>query len=319
MNISCRRQLRLKRSDPDDTSSLHNRHRPISQAIQNLSSPQRVHMPGASAFLDNIDPATVAETPKTVKLWLPSQLPSNTRDKSCVKGLPRLEFRLRLAQAHDALDLIRHFRSVYQVLLMKNKVHISTSQGTMTKAKSIFSRFLFKIDRAAARYRDARVALLRLDPDERFAKWQGKLKELRREDVRGPSREVDEKSESRQQLSWIWKTASQQPDAGINDPEVQDVMRVEWCKAVARTERFEEEIKLIVEEMRWTLLFFKWTVDNWEGLGEARASEPGLDQGTVLGITAYAARQAALYWCHDFHLFTHFLLKFEAPKHSFKS
>ena len=163
-------------------------------------------MPGASALLDETDPIAVTEAPETVKLWLPSQLPPGTREKPCVEGLPHLEFRLRLAQAHDSLDLIRRLRGVYQVLLTKNQVHISTSQGTMTKTKTLFSNFLLKIDEAAAHYRDARVALLRLDPDESFSQWKDDLRELRREDIRGPSREESESS--RQQTSWIWQTAS---------------------------------------------------------------------------------------------------------------
>ena len=45
-------------------------------------------MPGASHFLDAIDPVTVTKTPETVKLWLPSQLPTASRDQSCAEGLP---------------------------------------------------------------------------------------------------------------------------------------------------------------------------------------------------------------------------------------
>ena len=251
-------------------------------------------MLGASAFFNSVDATAVSEAPEEVKIWLPSHLPSGCRNSSCIEDLPYLEFRFRLAQAYDALDLIRHLRGVYQVLLMKNQVHLSTSQGTMTKAKALFTNFTLKIDQAAARYRDARTALLRLDPNERSARWKEDLKELRRGDIRGPSREDGEKSESRQQLSWIWQTSSFDREAGINDPELREVMRVEWCKAVAQAKRFEEEVELIVEEMRRTLLFFKWTVSHWEERGEARVGEP-TDGDTAAGIKAYAVRQAALY------------------------
>ena len=63
-------------------------------------------MPGASALLDKINPTVVTKAPETVKLWLPSQLPPESRDNSCVEGLPYLEFCLWLAQAYDSLDLI---------------------------------------------------------------------------------------------------------------------------------------------------------------------------------------------------------------------
>jgi len=250
-------------------------------------------MPGASALLDEVDPTVITEAPETVKLWLPSQLPLSVREKFCVQGLPQIEFRLRLAQAYDSLDLIRRLCGVYQVLLAKNQIHISSSQGTMTRTKTLFSNFSLKIDKAAACYRDARAALLRLDPDERFSRWKNDLRELRREDIRGPSREKNEKS--RQETSWIWQTASLRDNTGVNDPDLQAIMRAEWCKATARAERFREEVELVVKEMRRTLVFFEWTADNWERLGKARAGEPNMDEDTAAGLEAYAARKSALY------------------------
>ena len=86
-------------------------------------------MPGVSGFLDDIDPTAVTEVPEAVKLWFLSQLPPTSRDSSCIDSLPHLEFRLRLAQAHDALDLIRCLCGVYQALLVKVQVHVSNSQG----------------------------------------------------------------------------------------------------------------------------------------------------------------------------------------------
>lgn len=168
----------------------------------------------------------------------------------------------------------------------------------MTKTKTLFTRFNLKISLAAARYRDARTALLRLDPNEDITRWKEDLQELRREDIRGPSREKGETSESCQKLSWIWSTPSLKADAGINDPKLQEVMRVEWCKAVARAERFKEEVELTVEEMRRCLVYFEWNATRWEEMGRARDGEPMLSEDTIAGLKAYAARQAALY--HQF-------------------
>ena len=289
-----RRRLRSKRVDPNDTTPLHEQRHLLSQAIQNLSSPQQVYMPGASTFLNTIDPTAISEAPESIKLWLPSHLPPNSCDNSCIADLPRLEFCFRLAQAYDALDLIRCLCGIYQALLMKNQVHISKSQGTKTKAQTLFLNLATKINQATARYHDARIALLRLDPNESFSRWKNDLRDLRREDIHGPSCESDETSESRRQPSWIWQASSLTEMTGINDPELQDVMCIEWCKAVARAEQFREEVELVVEEMRRTLLFFEWAAGNWEQMGEARVGEP-IDEGTVVGIKAYAACQAVLY------------------------
>ena len=252
-------------------------------------------MPGAYSLLDEVNPTAVAETPKEVKIWLPSQLPSGSHDKLCIVDLPRLKFRFRLAQAHDALNLIQHLLGAYHVLLMKNQVHISKSQGTMTKSKTLFQNFKNKIDQAAACYRDARAALLHLDPIKAISCWKENLKELHRDHIHGPSHESNEMSKSRHQPSWIWQTSSLEGDTGINDPELQDIMRIEWCKAIAQAERFKEEVELTVEEMRRTLLYFEWTANHWEQLGQARVGEPMMDGDTTAGMRAYAARQAALY------------------------
>lgn len=163
-------------------------------------------MPGASTFLNDVDLTIITEAPKTVKLWLPSQPPPNSRNKSCINGLPNLEFRLWLAQAYNALDLIRHFCGVYQALLLKNQVHISSSQGTTTKAKALFMNFTLKIDQVAACYHDACVALLQLDPDEKLSQWKEDLRDLCQEDVCSPSCEVNKLLELHQQVFWIWRT-----------------------------------------------------------------------------------------------------------------
>ena len=182
---------------------MHDRRCMLSQAIQNLSSPQRVYMPGAFTLLNEVDPTVISDTPEKAKIWFPSHLQSSSRDGSCVAGLPLLEFRFHLAQAYDALDLIRHLRGVYQALLVKNQVHVTASQGTMAKARALFTNFTLKIEQAAACYRDARTALLHLDPDKGFSRWKKDIQELCWEDIHGPSREDNESSESHQQPSWI--------------------------------------------------------------------------------------------------------------------
>ncbi|KAG2028544.1 hypothetical protein BDR03DRAFT_1019659 [Suillus americanus] len=74
-------------------------------------------------------------------------------------------------------------------------------------------------------------------------------------------------SEGQRQVSWIWLVE------GVGDDEdevVQDSLRVEWCKARARSMQWAEEVELLQEEH--TL----GTAANIEGLG------------------AYAYRQAQL-------------------------
>ena len=88
-------------------------------------------------------------------------------------------------------------------------------------------------------------------------------------------------------------------------------MRTEWCKATARAQRFEEEVELVVEEMRRTLAFFEWTAGDWERRAQDRLGEPRVDDGVVGGLVAYATRKAA----HFRELITVFLQEWYHPLH----
>jgi hypothetical protein len=73
-------------------------------------------------------------------------------------------------------------------------------------------------------------------------------------------------------------------------------LRVEWCKAQARASRWEEEVELVVEEMRRTLVYFKWLAREWEKKATPRVGAgSSTDNVTMAGISAYAHKQASLY------------------------
>jgi hypothetical protein len=66
---------------------------------------------------------------------------------------------------------------------------------------------------------------------------------------------------------------------------------VEWSKAKARKERWEEEVELLQEEMKRVLRFLRWRALWWETRRGIRRESVGADiRG---GLEAYAARQAA--------------------------
>ena len=64
-------------------------------------------------------------------------------------------------------------------------------------------------------------------------------------------------SESHYVPSWIWHMPLQGSVSG-DDQDLSSALQVEWCKAQERATRYEEEIELVVEEMRRTLVFFEW-------------------------------------------------------------
>ena len=325
-NLFERRNLRSRYRDVNLNSiyqqeSLQDQRRSLTQAIEELRSPQRVYMPGCSALLDNIDPASTIDTPESTKLWLPSALPPASRDTWCTVDMPLIEFRLRYAQAVDALDHLRRLCRLVQGLHLQRKKHPTpTQRPATTRSRGVFEGLHVRIAQVSACYRDARTALLRLHPS---GAWSHFFRELTKADIRGTGPEDTTTSNSKFVLTWIWlfrapptppdlpgslpSTSTESApisvtlptaniDGDISEKEVEDYMLVDWAKARERAKRFEEEVELCVEEMRRTLLFFSWKASEWERCAELRAhSSNPPSEDIIQGLRAYAHRQAAMF------------------------
>ncbi|KAF8196639.1 hypothetical protein K438DRAFT_1967648 [Mycena galopus ATCC 62051] len=90
-------------------------------------------------------------------------------------------------------------------------------------------------------------------------------------------------------LSWIWYTVGE--EEGNKDPRLQDALRVEWCKVLARKRRYDEEVRLLREEMRHTVAYREAVACEWECL--AAEELPGAPPELMEGRCAYAAEHAA--------------------------
>lgn len=280
-------------SEGDLSSSFVERRRILTKNIDDLRDPQRLYIPGASS-LSAIDPILLADHPERVELSLPSTLPSASRNTQCVDGLPRLEYRLRVAQAMDALHHIRLSRRLLRVLVVKSQVHITSTQKPGTRTRSVFDKAKTKLTQAVSTYRVSWKAIKNLAPNEEFGRWKDTLLELKDCDIRGPGQDEPRTSASRSVQSWIWTTALQ-TSTSAEDPDLNAALRVEWCKAQEQAKRHEEEVELVVEEMRRTLVTFELNACEWD----RRATSPSLPNPTVeaaaaAGVVAYARKQANL-------------------------
>ena len=83
-------------------------------------------------------------------------------------------------------------------------------------------------------------------------------------------------------------------DCTAFDADSQDFNRVHWAKCQARAERYEEEVKLTVEEMGRTLRYFEWKRDWWLSL-KPESSDSNHPSQIRDGLCAYACRQSHLY------------------------
>lgn len=226
--------------------------------------------------------------PEKAPLLLPSSFKNERlRTKVCPANIIDLERRMRIAQAEDALVDLRRLRRVYQGLSERLRKSVwGVGQKTNTRSRSILDGFRDKITRCKLRYQAAFAALNVLDPG---GHWSSYLLELKDAHVSGPGKDEDEELEYRlrQEMapaqsaakngrkrkhntyvkSWIWTTPVPNQHAfsadEISDVELNDQVRAEWAKTDARATRWAEEVVLLVEEMRRTLVWMEWKACWW--------------------------------------------------------
>jgi len=86
-----------------------------------------------------------------------------------------------------------------------------------------------------------------------------------------------------------WMKVSNFVDYMKNIVTVKSVTRVNWLRAKARSNRWEEEVLILKHEMIWTKLWFGHQKKKWE---------ERMEMATVaskLGHRAYAAKQARIW------------------------
>jgi hypothetical protein len=164
-------------------------------------------MPTSPALQENKTDDGHAAQAENITLYLPSGMPKHLL---LPEDLVKKEVRLRIAQASDSLSELRRLLRITLGLWEYKYTQLGPSQHASTRARSLISRFNDKVDKAAEKYRTARTALLVLDPR---GSWSQQFLELKKEDVKGPNRGKDDKSEGRRELSWIWLM----PSSGFDD------------------------------------------------------------------------------------------------------
>ncbi|KAJ7081651.1 hypothetical protein B0H15DRAFT_924210 [Mycena belliarum] len=270
---------------------------------------QARHMPGGVTAAEDEEEARDAESqplqPEDIKLWMPHELPAAVREEGCVAGLTEKEVKLREAQK---LHAKRHF------LLFRNSNVVGQRQAT--RSNTLIELIGERIEAVAAKYRKGWEALVRLKGQEHVA--QRGLLELTARDVQlNEEREEDAKarhklgmigssrfrqrnaptlSSKEKSLSWIWTARGGPGEDEVELHESNESMtavRVEWSKALARKDRWSEEVTLLREEMRRVMRYLNWKAAWWEGRRSARGTE--IPAALRAGLDAYGARQAALY------------------------
>ncbi|KAJ7792510.1 hypothetical protein B0H14DRAFT_3499173 [Mycena olivaceomarginata] len=199
-------------------------------------------------------------------------------------GVEGIEERLRDAQCRSALDAMRNYLHV--------KSRFRTYKGGQ-KIRMEAEKYVAAWEAKRALVGDDKVDWHRLDPKKdlrcmdseedravvserkRRGKKRGKAEAATEEDTRGRGG---------------GGSKAQRPDGRRQEDTVVG-LRVEWCKAWARTRRWTEEVRLLREEMRRVPITLRAKAQWWL----ERRTPPGFEGPEAEGAAAYATRQAAMY------------------------
>jgi hypothetical protein len=270
----------------------------LSRRITQWREVQLVYMPMVASLLletgtislGTSDTSVGSELAEAIPLHLPSSLPSSLRNSSSQSSLAEKEYRLRIGQADEGLEHIRHGRRMITGLIQFKKFNISgAGNKPNTRFRTIVNRLQNRIQRAADVYRTAYNALLILQPD---GDWKIRFRSLQPNDIRGPGRQADDplqQSHSRYEMSWIWLVGKGSGSVGSGEGELDESLRAEWAKMKARQDRWDEEYKLVQEEMRRTVVYLEWKARWWRQQAARRSVE---DESISQGLYACAERQA---------------------------
>ncbi|KAI0748683.1 hypothetical protein C8Q80DRAFT_1219730 [Daedaleopsis nitida] len=240
---------------------------------------QHLFMPNVVSLQDHVGNTTSYNT----DLLLPSTACIHT---AVPQVLLEHEWQLRYAQAHDALASLRG-RLEVRAHMYHYKDRFVRGQREGTRSNSLLQSVEAKKDSDIARYRAAFSALQVLSAALGKTNWCGTLSELRDDDVRHVSSGDGSGSEGRREMSWIWlaggeRSATLQTEAAL---------RMEWCRARARAQRWSEECDLLQEEMRRVLAYHEWHSSWWRcQVGQNFVNRPEHQEGA----DAYAFRQASI-------------------------
>ncbi|KAF7317935.1 hypothetical protein MKEN_00881600 [Mycena kentingensis (nom. inval.)] len=240
-----------------------------------------------------------------VPLLPPSALTVTERSEGgCKDGLLDVKREMREAQCRSALASLRNQLHVKFRLLLHKKRH-SRHQKANTRSRALIARNKSKILLHSDKYQSARRALVAIAGDASAVAWPMLLKE----DIRclddsddgwqvpddkvvfsGDKTAPRKQGESRRVVSWIWRLTGR----GGTDAEIEESLRVEWCKAYARMRRWQEEVRLLEEEWRRLPLSFAHEERLWDERGTT-GKNLGATDAEKEGLVAYAAKQADMF------------------------
>lgn len=180
--------------------------------------------------LQKVGPHGVVDTKaQNIQLWLPSSLKKKGIEVSQV--LRQYEWKLREGQAYDSLEEVRHMLRL-RSHLYKHKDRHARGVRANTRSKVGIDTATDNMNRAAARYRAARDALVTLSRGLDTPVWEMSLRVLQHDDLRALSEGLYGDTEGTWKTSWIWLkygiATKDDDDVALNDCELLPLDLIVW-------------------------------------------------------------------------------------------
>ena len=207
----CRQLLRVDHknlntsSTPLQLAKMQERMNALRRKINAWIVIQHLYMPEVAVLRSRDDKDASDDGPESPIYEAPLYLPSSlSRSMPCNDKLLGYEFKLREAQAYEALDELRqHLR--LQTHMWKYKDRHVVGQRANTRQFNLIQRVDKKVAASAAKYRRARAALSKLADRVGEFIWRSQLLRLQDEDVRRMSEGEPDDSQGKKRMSWIWR------------------------------------------------------------------------------------------------------------------
>jgi hypothetical protein len=144
------------------------------------------------------------------------------------RSLAEIEYKLRNAQAHEALGVLRRNLQI-RATLYDVKDRWLRGQGANTRALNAISTVQARIAAARDEYRQARIAILALADMLGHTKVEQEFLPLEDKDVRSMVEAEPGQGETRRKLSWIWRRVNA---ADATEEETEQFVTESECYSV---------------------------------------------------------------------------------------
>ncbi|KAG1743586.1 uncharacterized protein EDB91DRAFT_1080989 [Suillus paluster] len=198
---------------------------------------------------------------ENMRLWMPSSVPPDQATFLGLAALQAEELELRKGQANNCLEKLC-LALGHKAIIYCQHFQSADSVWTGTRSKQEAQCCRLKIEKYVRSYQRARSSMQRLGMDQDTL-LDGAYQEILPEQL-SVDKEVTEENRFGQgsdRLAWFWRVNNAQESQ--KDAWMDEFYRVNWLKAKARWQRWEEELCLVQHEMGWTLSWFKHEQEEW--------------------------------------------------------